>query len=188
MSIEAPQSREEILQAFERQDSANSAFWTSFGAEAFFRPRGEGWSAADTVRHLIKSTFPVVKALGMPRIVLRVLFGRPKREPWSYEQYRERYLAALAAGGKAGRFSPSRRSESDLEAWRSSILSRYATVNRNLRSAIARWPDPRLDAYQLPHPLLGNLSVREMLFSTLYHQRHHIDVIRRKAANLTEQR
>jgi hypothetical protein len=36
----------------------------------------------------------------------------------------------------------------------------------------------------LPHPLLGKLTVREMLFFTLYHQRHHVAVVERRIAEL----
>ena len=31
-----------------------------------------------------------------------------------------------------------------------------------------------LDRYRLPHPLLGKLTVREMLFFTVYHNYHHV--------------
>lgn len=34
---------------------------------------------------------------------------------------------------------------------------------------------------QLPHPLLGPLTVREMLLFTLYHNRHHVEVVRTRA-------
>ena len=30
-----------------------------------------------------------------------------------------------------------------------------------------------LDNYILPHPLLGKLTIREMLFFTIYHVQHH---------------
>lgn len=89
-------------------------------------------------------------------------------------------LSALAAGGQGGRFAPSPRTETDLETWRSEIMEQFPRVNAELRTNIARWTDDSLDRFQLPHPLLGKLTVREMLFFTLYHQRHHRDVIERR--------
>jgi len=37
-----------------------------------------------------------------------------------------------------------------------------------------------LDKFMLPHPLLGKLAVREMLFFTMYHNLHHVNNVRRQ--------
>jgi uncharacterized damage-inducible protein DinB len=40
-----------------------------------------------------------------------------------------------------------------------------------------------LDRLRLPHPALGKLTVREMLFFTIYHNIHHVEnVVRRLSA------
>lgn len=53
----------------------------------------------------------------------------------------------------------------------------------NLMSATGRWREWQLDRLRLPHPALGNLTVREMLFFTIYHHAHHVEnVVRRMAA------
>jgi hypothetical protein len=180
VNIESPRTREEILEAFARQEAESLAYWNAFDVGTFFAGIGESWSPAETVRHLVKSIRPVVKALAMPRLVLRLMFGKPRRASVTYDALRERYRQLLAEGGKAGRFAPSAQTEPDLAEWRTSILSNFARVNRELRTAIQRWPEKKLDALQLPHPLLGKLTVREMLFFTLYHQRHHIAVVERR--------
>ncbi len=43
----------------------------------------------------------------------------------------------------------------------------------DLLAAMDRWRDSDLDRLRLPHPLLGKLTVREMLYFTLYHNAHH---------------
>ncbi|HYI09498.1 MAG TPA: DinB family protein [Thermoanaerobaculia bacterium] len=179
MSIESPQTREQLIAAFEQQERESVAYWSAFDTDAFFRRIGESWSPAETVRHLSKSTRPVVKALATFKIVLRFMFGKPGRVPMTYDGLVARYRQGLAEGGQAGRFAPSPREESDREAWRRTIMNEAARVNGELRTAIARWPESKLDRFQLPHPLLGKLTVREMLFFTLYHQRHHIAVVER---------
>ena len=170
----------EIIDALAQQQSANDEYWTAFDTAAFFQPIGTSWSPAETVRHLTKSTRPVVKALNTPKLVLRFSFGKSKRPSVSYEELRTRYRGLLDAGGKAGAFGPSSQTETDLVAWRERILSTYARVSEDLRRSIGRWSEKKLDELQLPHPLLGKLTVREMLMFTLYHQRHHIDVVRRR--------
>ena len=181
-AIDAPRTHDEIVRAFDQQETDSVAYWNAFDTAAFFRRIGPSWSPAETVRHLSKSTRPVAKALAMPALVLRFMFGRARRPSMTYDDFCHRYRQALSEGGQAGRFAPSERSESDLEAWRRSIMAEFTQASGALRKTIARWPDGRLDRLQLPHPLLGKLTVREMLFFTLYHQRHHIAVVKRHLA------
>ena len=173
-------TRDDILQKLDEVDEESATYWGAFEARAFFAKLGDAWSPAENVRHLVKSIRPVTQAMKMPRIVLRLKFGKPAYESVSYDQLVERYHALLAAGGNAGRFAPSPREEHELEARRAEILSQHREANRALRAAIGRWPEVSLDRHQLPHPLLGNLTVREMLYFTLYHQLHHIGVVERR--------
>jgi DinB family protein len=178
-SMPSPHTRPDLLHAFEQQATESAAYWSAFDTEAFFRPIGTSWSPADTVRHLTKSTRPVITALKAPKLLLRFRFGKSGRGSVTYDELCERYRGLLAAGGQAGRFAPSAHTESDAAAWRRKILSAYDGVQLELRDGMGRWPEKKLDQLQLPHPLLGNLTVREMLFFTLYHQRHHIGVVER---------
>ena len=182
--VESPHTQAQLIAAFERQEAESVAYWRAFDTGAFFRPIGSSWSPAEAVRHLIKSLRPVVKALGIPKIVLRVMFGKSSRPSMTYDGLCARYLQGLAEGGQAGRFAPSRKSVDDLEAWRETIMADFVRLNRELRKSIARWPDKKLDRLRLPHPLLGKLTVREMLFFTLYHQEHHMRVVERRSREL----
>jgi len=184
MSLESPQSRKEIIDALEQQGIASVAYFDAFDTGTFFRSIGSSWSPADTVRHLSKSTRPVAKALGTSKLVLRFLFGKAGRGSLTYDELRTRYLGALAEGAQAGRFAPSARFEEDPESWRAGIMRDFTSVNENLRKAIARWPESKLDRLRLPHPLLGKLTIREMLFFTLYHHRHHVGVVQRHLSEI----
>ena len=184
MTIDAPQTREEILRAFEQQEIDSVAYWNAFDLETFFRKVGASWSPAETVRHLNKSTRPVVKALSMPGILLRLMFGKSARPSMTFGDFCNRYRQALEEGGGAGRFSPSSAARDDREEWRRAIMADFARLNRELRTAVARWPESKLDRLQLPHPLLGKLTLREMLFFTLYHQRHHVNAVERRLGEL----
>ncbi|HVR40172.1 MAG TPA: DinB family protein [Thermoanaerobaculia bacterium] len=174
--------RDELVQALDRTHEDGVAFWGAFDTPHFFAKLGDAWSPAENVRHLIKSIRPVTKALTMPRFVLRLMFGASRRPSVSFDELRTRYLGLLEAGGNAGRFAPTPREEADLESWRATIMSQLATANRELRAAILKWPENKLDRYTIPHPLLGKLTVREMLMFTIYHQTHHVDVVKRRMA------
>ncbi len=183
MAVDAsPYSRDQIVSAFEHVHREGNAYWNAFMVDDFFKPLGGGWSPAENVRHLIKSSRPVVKALSLPRILLRLRFGKPHRDSMTSDKLIDRYHQRLSEGLQAGAFSPSRHAQDDLGAWRNQIMSDRQTVHDALVREVSEWPDERLDRYQLPHPALGNLTVREILFFTLYHQRHHMDVVKRKLA------
>ncbi len=180
MTSTSPHTKDDLLRAFDQQEVDSLAYWNAFDTETFFRRIGPTWSPAETVRHLSKSTRPVVKALKMSRLLLRLLFGKARRASMSYEEFTTRYLQALAQGGQAGRFAPSAQSLDDRQAWRNAIMRDFTNVNAQLRDAVQRWPEGKLDRLQLPHPLLGKLTVREMLFFTLYHHGHHVAVVKRR--------
>ena len=174
-------NREQILTAFDDVHREGNAYWARFPTKEFFSPLGEAWSPAENVRHLIKSSRPLVKAFSLPRIALLFMFGRTRRGSASFEDVRTRYLKRLDEGVKAGKFTPSKQSESNLEAWREKIMRDREFVHEGLLRAIRGWSETGLDSYQLPHPALGKLTLREMLYFSLYHERHHIAVVERRA-------
>jgi hypothetical protein len=178
----APRSKEELGEELRRVSAACDAYWNHFPTEEFFAPIGSAWSPADNVRHLIKSMRPITFALRLPRFGLRALFGKARRPSRTLEAIRAEYARALANGGKAGAFAPIPRTPGgDLPAARARLMHRRATAEASLIAALARWTEKDLDAYRLPHPLIGKLTVREMILFTLYHGVHHMNnVVRRK--------
>ena len=56
------------------------------------------------------------------------------------------------------------------------IMDAHSETLRGLTKAMEKWTESQLDAYRLPHPLLGRLTVREMMLFTLIHNQHHVDV------------
>ena len=53
---------------------------------------------------------------------------------------------------------------------------------KRLSARVDRWSDEDLDNTLLPHPLLGKLTVREMLFFTIHHVQHHQRLVERDSA------
>lgn len=184
MNSDHPQSREQILRALDRLRDEGLTFWAALPPDQFVAPLGEAWSPADNLRHLIKSTTPVTKGLSLPRLALRVLFGSARTPSASYVELRDRYRAVLANGATAGRFAPkAARVPSDHAAWQRELVGKCRDSVSNLKQAAACWSEADLDIYRLPHPLLGKLTLREMLFFTLYHFMHHqANMVRRMSA------
>jgi DNA-directed RNA polymerase subunit L len=58
-------------------------------------------------------------------------------------------------------------------------LETFKKLHHQLEENISKWSENQLNSYQLPHPLIGKISVKEMLFFTDYHIKHHQKAIRK---------
>ncbi len=169
-----PQSRADILESLNTLHQTGADFWSDFDPVKFSAPLGEAWSPADNVRHLIKSTVPVTRALKLPKLLLRTLFGQSKQPSVSFEELRSRYQSILAGGATAGKFAPKPTAPpNDALEFQKKVVATFRTSVAELENAARRWSEEDLDRYRLPHPLLGKLTVREMLFFSIYHYDHH---------------
>ncbi|HRH60621.1 MAG TPA: DinB family protein, partial [Chitinophagaceae bacterium] len=54
------------------------------------------------------------------------------------------------------------------------ICNQITAVVDSLCKRVNNKPEDELDVYILPHPLLGKLTLREMLYFTIYHAEHHL--------------
>ncbi len=175
LSTGAPQTRDEILASLQRLHGESKQFLDTLTDAEFFASQGEKWSPAEQVRHLTKSVRPVAKALRLPRIMLALLFGYRHVASRPFTEVQTFYQNKLKTGVTAGKFAPSPQpAPKDLHARRAEIMNHWQATQHNLQKAIASWSETALDRYRLPHPVLGKLTLREMLFFTLYHNAHHV--------------
>jgi hypothetical protein len=127
------------------------------------------WSAAQQLDHIVRSVSPVRLALSLPAFLLKLVFGKANRKSRSYDELVAKYHEKLKAGGRAsGRFVPPPKINSV------EILStKLNEVTHSLATKIDSFSEEQLDLLILPHPLLGKLTFREMLYFTIYHVQHH---------------
>lgn len=185
MESPSPTTRDEIVRALADAEREVAAFFGGLSPEDFVRREGEAWTPAEHLRHLDRSVRAVTRGLEYPRWVLRLRFGRSKQPSRGYDEVRSVYRARLAAGGKSTpEFVPPREDVAAdyVGVYRERLLERWADANARMRAALERWPEEALDRIGMPHPLLGRLTVREMLFFTLYHDGHHVEGARRRLA------
>jgi DinB family protein len=188
IEVVEPSAKPELIRELHSVHKQGTEFWSAFDTAEFFAPIGEAWSPADNVRHLLKSNRPVARALEVPRLGLVFRFGLTRRPSRTYEAMRETYLKALAGGVTAGRFAPTPEPPpADLEAARRELMEKREMVSARLLAALTRWSEWSLDHLVMPHPALGKLTAREMLFFTIYHNTHHVqNVARRKGMGPAE--
>ena len=143
-------------------------------ADFEFSPDGK-WSAGQNVEHLIKSMSPVNMALRLPKFLPRMLYGRANRASKTFDELVDRYTERLAAGGTAtSPFVPS----VVLASQKDAKLAAFSNQVARLARVTNTWTEAQLDEYILPHPLLGKVTIREMLFFSVYHIEHHLNILK----------
>jgi hypothetical protein len=104
----------------------------------------------------------------LPGGVLKLLFGTSNRPSKNYDDLVKKYHIKLQEGGRASaRFLPTAQSNVPMQA---SLLMRRV---QSLASRLDSYSEEELDLLLLPHPLMGKLTFREMLYFTIYHVQHH---------------
>ena len=177
-----PFTARELAVALDQVVHEGTAQLSGLADEAFFAPQGTAWSPAEHVRHLRKSTAPILQAMRIPRVILWFRFGMHRGRSRSYDTVVDTYLLALSRGGGAGRFAPSvERMPGNKALRRREIMEAWQASLDGIVRELPRWSEAALDRGQLPHPLLGKLSLREMLAFTVYHTVHHLHRVAERA-------
>jgi DinB superfamily len=134
------------------------------------------WSAGQQLDHIVKSVSPVTLAFRLPKFVLGWVFGKANRPSRSYDELVVKYKSKLAEGGVApGRFVP----KNQVFADRKNVVEKLSETVKTLCEKVANCSESDLESYVIPHPLLGKLTLREMLYFTTYHVQHHQELIKK---------
>ncbi len=135
------------------------------------------WSVLQNMDHLLKSVRKANPAVRKPGFLLRRAFGKPNREARSYEglveRYKERLASSTAQSPKEYRAAESQNLD------RSKVLKDYDVEMKKFFHFVQKVKEPKLDRTLLPHPLLGRLLLREVLYFMHYHTDHHFKAIKK---------
>ena len=147
-------------------------------SEVFYaKPAADVWSVAENVQHLILSVQPLARIFGAPKSYFIEKWGKAPHSSRAYEQMVEIYDAALGGGGVAtGAFVPLATTPS-----KEQLLTDFVQIHQTLLQLVeANWSEEELDEYPIPHPLLGLITAREMLYFTAYHLLHHHQIMKKR--------
>ncbi len=160
-----------------QQAEAFSASVAMIENSYFFERKNDKWSMAENLQHLVLSVKPLHLAYSLNRNILRMLFGKPNRPGRSYAALAEKYARKLQEGGKApDRFVPEKL-KTGMDKY--TVVQNFMQAHRMLIHKVNTWDNAHLDNYLLPHPLLGKLTLREMVFFTAIHIEHHHNLVRK---------
>lgn len=163
-------NKQEITSALVNNHRSFTDYIVTVADDRFVLSRNGKWTPAQHLEHMVRSIRPVVLAFMLPKFLLRLLFGRPNRPSRSYDEVVHKYIQKLAGGAKAsGVFIPppvplSKKNE---------LIQKLNATASKLASQVNGISEKDLDTYLLPHPVLGKLTLREMIYFTMYHVDHH---------------
>jgi hypothetical protein len=154
--------------------SANYAsfinYINSLSEEAFLYRYQEKWSAGQQLSHIVLCVKPLVMVFSMDKAAIEQHFGKKEKTIIGYDALLKATLQKLEEGGKAPeRFLPEIISFEQKGTLTATLL---AMINE-LNAKIGSFGDEELNTLLIPHPLLGNLALREMLYNAIYHVKHH---------------
>ncbi|MGW8121391.1 DinB family protein [Roseivirga echinicomitans] len=169
--MEKDQIREELSSAY--LDFINSC--KSLTKDEFeYAPEGK-WSAGQQIEHLIKSTSPLNKGMGLPKFLIKFRFGKANRASKNFDELVRLYKEKIYKGGVASAaYIPQKVSFTQREKLTNQLQHNITSINLKLD----KWTEAQLDEIILPHPLLGKITVREMMYFTIHHANHHRNLIK----------
>ena len=171
------QNKEQIVIALDKNITAFNDYVASVNKDFFEATPDNKWSVGQNLEHLIRSVKPLQLAYSLPKFVLQIIFGKSNRPSKSYDELVNKYKTKLAAGGRAsGPFIPPDVSFKNREG----LIKKYDRHKQKLINKIKKQNEKDLDKYILPHPLLGKLTLREMLFFTVHHNEHHLELLKNR--------
>ncbi len=143
----------------------------SLPGNVFGVSRNGKWSPGQHLDHIRRSVQPLAQGFRLPKWLIKMIFGRSNRQGRTYDELVKKYTQKLQEGGRAsGRFIPKEINLTLKKKLISSLSIDVQSLTRNLN----KFSESELENIVLPHPLLGKLTMKEMMYFTIYHAEHHL--------------
>lgn len=163
-------NKAEIKNSLEKRYSNFMEFIRGLSNGDFLFTHKDKWSAAQQLKHIVLCINPIVQVLGMSKTTIKQNFGTTKNQGRTYDKMLTEYLEKLNQGGKSpSKYVPKLVSENE----KSELLNTLQKLIDKLNQELEAFTETELDTLCIPHPLLGSISLREMLYNTIYHVEHH---------------
>lgn len=138
------------------------------------------WSIAEHIKHLIISIDSSALPFKLPSLILQIMFGKIQRNEYTYSQLEEIYNSKLKLGAKAsGKYANVDRNT--FQTKEQMLTQLESSYSKFIESAL-KCSVKKLSHCCVPHPILGKLTLRELVYFTTFHTYHHIESIKKQAS------
>ena len=174
--------RDEIYNKLRASHDKLLACYSAASMDDLTKAPAEKWDMTEHMIHLSKSMAPLTIILRKPKFFVRWSFGKANRPSKSYEGLVQRYQERLAqnTAGAPSPFVPKAGENRE----KSEVISRYKKEMLALEKACSNWKEEHMDTYILPHPLLGKVTLREMMYFMDHHTLHHMAIMKRNVESV----
>jgi hypothetical protein len=174
--VRSPMRKEEIISRLSSEHQLLVDHICSLPEKDFnYSLNGGKWTAVQQLDHIRRALQPLVWILMVPKPLLKWYLKKANRPSKTYEQLVEKYHAKLKGGSKArGRFVPPTVPFSSRQRLAEDVMR----LAKKLGKLSGKFSETEMEQLVLPHPLLGYITLREMLYFTVYHAKHHLELTR----------
>ena len=134
------------------------------------------WTTGQQIQHLVNSLQALNNTLSYPRFFLKYKFGTCNRETRDYETVAKNYQKKLIENKDIVRVFNQKLKKPTLKE-RERLLTRLQIQSKKLQYKTKQISDKNLDTLVIPHPLMGKMTVREIIMWTAYHTEHHTETL-----------
>jgi uncharacterized damage-inducible protein DinB len=156
-----------LLEAFYNNHEELIGYVDALTAEEYNYRHDDKWTAGQQLTHVYLCLLPFLKILASKEVIAQK-FGTADRPTWDYDEVIARYL-------KTSRRAPERFEPGPVPfEGKAKLVADFHAILPAIQQLLRTFTDDELDSLVLPHPLLGNLTIREMFFLMTYHATHHL--------------
>lgn len=170
-------TRPALIEQMQLKHGALARYAEKLSDEDWMFSGAEGqWTAGQQLAHIYKSVKPLADALRMPKFVVKSVMKKANRPSRTYDEVVEKYHKKLDEGLKSPpRFAPAEVSI----AKRTKLIAQLRKKVDLLCRKLENYSEAELDQIVLPHPSLGYITMREMMYFTIYHAEQHHGIAKR---------
>ena len=144
----------------------------------FFDNSNGKWSIGENLIHLVMVAKRFGSVFRMPKEQI-ANFGLATRPSRSFDGILAAYMESLKGLAVAPKPFVAMQTADDT---RTSVVERYNNAHSILATSFMTFSEEELDKYQVSHPLLGLMTMREMMDFIVFHIGHHQRAIERITA------
>lgn len=137
--------------------------------------KDDKWSAGQQLAHIVLCIKATLYVFSWDKLIIEQNFGKTDRQNRTYEELKSDYQLKAIEGVKA----PERFIPDTITIDQSQILiEKLNLLVKVLGQQIETFSEQELNTLLIPHPSLGSVTLREMLYNVAYHvEHHHLKVI-----------
>ena len=135
------------------------------------------WTEGQHILHLVNSLQLLNNALSYPRFFLKYKFGIANRPSRDYKTVVKKYEDKLEENqSRVTKFNQNLKIPTLKE--RERLLTKFQIQQKKLQYKTKKISDKNLDTLVIPHPLMGKMTIREIIMWTAHHTEHHTETLK----------